>query len=143
MRLLRPMNINYTSDDTSFAIGPFLALVDRVWPGEYDRQKTAEAIARTVNITAWDDTRLIGCVRLLTDGYFFGCITEILVDPDYQGHGIGRELMDRAWEASPTSIFLGAQPGKEEFFEKLGYEPSLNAYQKRKPKPSSTEANEA
>ncbi|MFP4601166.1 MAG: GNAT family N-acetyltransferase [Persicimonas sp.] len=136
------MTINYTIDDKNLTVDHFLELVDRVWPGEYDRQKTAEAIDRTVNITAWDDERLVGCVRVLTDGYFFGCITEILVDPDYQGRGIGRELMERAWEASPTGIFLGAQPGKEEFFEKLGYEPSLNAYQKRKARPSSEEAGE-
>jgi GNAT superfamily N-acetyltransferase len=136
------MNINYTNDDASLAIDTFLDLVDLVWPGDYNRHKAAEAIDRTVNITAWDDARVIGCVRLLTDGYFFGCITEILVDPNYQGRGIGRELMERAWEASPTGIFLGAQPGKEAFFEKLGYEPSLNAYEKRKPRPSSTEADE-
>jgi GNAT superfamily N-acetyltransferase len=133
-------NINYTNDDTSLTVDQFLALADRVWPGDYDRQMTAEAIERTINIAAWDGARLIGCVRLLTDGYFFGCVTEILVDPDYQGRGIGRELMERAWETSPTGIFLGAQPGKEEFFEKLGYEPSLNAYQKRKPRPSSAES---
>jgi GNAT superfamily N-acetyltransferase len=110
------MTINYTNDDTSLAIGPFLELVDRVWPGEYDRQKTAEAIDRTLNVTAWDDERLVGCVRLLTDGYFFGCITEILVDPDYQGHGIGRELMERAWDASPTSSV------------DLKYDPSFSAH---------------
>ncbi|MFW5967414.1 MAG: GNAT family N-acetyltransferase [Persicimonas sp.] len=75
------------------------------------------------------------------DGYFFGCVTEILVDPDYQGRGVGRELMERLWKASPTSIFLGAQPENEEFFEKLGYEESLASYQKRKPRPKRGDGN--
>ena len=126
------MNITYVNDDTDLAAEQFLALVDRVWPGNYDDEPTADAIDRTLNVTAWDDNELVGCVRLLTDGYFFGCITEILVDPDYQNRGIGRELMDRIWNLSPTSIFLGAQPGNEEFFEKLGYEPGPAGYQKRK-----------
>lgn len=136
------MNITYAVDDSALSVGEFLVLVDRVWPGDYDRQKTAHALGRTLNVTARDDQRLVGCVRLLTDGYFFACITEILVDPDYQGRGVGRQLMTHLWEASPTSIFLGAQPGKEEFFEKLGYEPSLNAYQKAKPRPSPAESEE-
>lgn len=136
------MTITCTCDDTTVSVDQFLELVDRVWPGDYDRPKTAAAIESTVNVTAWDGDRLIGCVRLLTDGYFFGCITEVLVDPDYQNRGVGRALMEHVWETSPTSIFLGAQPGNEEFFEKLGYEPSLNAYQKRKPRPSSSEDEE-
>ncbi|MDM5317363.1 GNAT family N-acetyltransferase [Fictibacillus sp. b24] len=73
-----------------------------------------------------------GCVRLLTDGYFFGTITEILVHPDYEGKGIGKELMDLAWELSPTSLFIGAQPGKEAFFEKAGFTKSIQSYQKKK-----------
>ena len=43
--------------------------------------------------------------------------------------------MELAWEHSPTSLFLGAQPGNEGFFEKLGYEKSMASYVKRKPPP--------
>lgn len=128
------MQIDYITDDDQLPADRFYSLVQRVWPGDYRRDKIEEALARTLNVTAWAGDELVGCVRLLTDGYFFGCITEILVDPNYQRQGIGRGLMDHLWEASPTGIFLGAQPGKEEFFKKLGYESSLNAFQKRKPR---------
>lgn len=43
--------------------------------------------------------------------------------------------MDLAWEASPTGLFLGSQPGNDDFFEKIGYERSLRAYVRRKPRP--------
>jgi GNAT superfamily N-acetyltransferase len=43
-----------------------------------------------MNMTAWDEDRLVGCARLLTDGYFLTTITEILVLPDYRKKGIGR-----------------------------------------------------
>jgi len=54
------------------------------------------ALTRTTNIGAWDNDRLVGAVRVLTDGYFVATVPEILVDPDYQRRGIGRELMSRA-----------------------------------------------
>lgn len=53
------MTINYITDDNDLTVDQFLALVDRVWPGDYDREKTAAAIARTLNVTAWDGERLL------------------------------------------------------------------------------------
>jgi ribosomal protein S18 acetylase RimI-like enzyme len=73
-----------------FAPAEFLALAQRVWPREYSLRDTAEALARTTNLGAWDGDRLVGSIRILTDGYFFATIPEILVDPAYQRRGIGR-----------------------------------------------------
>ena len=91
-----------------------------------------EVLRKTINITAWDVEQLVGCVRFLSDGYFFGTLTEILVLPSYQRsyqrRGIGKRLMELAWEMSPTSLFFGAQPGIEEFFEKAGYEKSIQSF---------------
>ncbi|MBH0164995.1 GNAT family N-acetyltransferase [Fictibacillus sp. 7GRE50] len=118
--------------DKDLCVTKFLSLVNAVWPGEYHEQFTKEAIQKTLNITAWDHEKLVGCIRILTDGYFFGTITEILVRPDYQGRKIGKHLMEIAWKQSPTSLFIGAQPGKEQFFEKLGYTKSIQSFQKKK-----------
>jgi GNAT superfamily N-acetyltransferase len=126
------MGIQFKIDDTGLPAKLFLDLARRVWPGDYDAELAQQAVARTLNITAWEGELLVGCVRILTDGYFFGTIPEILVDPGYQGKGVGRQLMELAWEHSPTSLFLGAQSGKEEFFEKLGYKRSMTSYVKRK-----------
>ena len=79
---------------------------------------------------------LMGEGNPLTDGYFFGTVPELMVDPDHQRQGIGRRLMELAWENSPTSLFFGAQPGNEAFFEKLGYERSLASFARRKPRPT-------
>jgi len=132
------MKIHYKIDDRTLPASLFLGLAQRVWPRNYDIELAQSALASTFNFTAWDGSNLVGCVRLLTDGYFFGTIPEILVDPAYQRRGIGRQLMNLAWEQSPTSIFLGAQPGNEVFFEKLGYEPSMTSYVKRKPRRNRT-----
>ncbi|MFE1245287.1 GNAT family N-acetyltransferase [Fictibacillus sp. NPDC058756] len=110
----------------------FLLLVNGVWQGDYNETLTHIALQKTMNITAWQNDRLVGCVRILTDGYFFGTISEILVLPEFQKMGIGKRLMELAWEASPTSLFLGAQPGKEPFFEKLGFVKGIQSFQKKK-----------
>lgn len=133
-----PAEMRYVVDDEGLAVEPFLGLVQRVWPGIYDQTLTGQALRRTINITAWRGERLVGCIRLLTDSYFFGTIPEILVDPAWQRQGIGRRLMELAWEASPTGLFFGAQPGKEGFFEKLGYQRSLQSYARRKARPGAS-----
>ena len=72
--------------------------------------------------------------RILTDGYFFGTITELLVLPEYQKHGIGSKLLHLAKETSPTMLYFGAQPGVEAFYEKNGCKKSLQSYMIEKDK---------
>ncbi|MCM3079613.1 GNAT family N-acetyltransferase [Brevibacillus invocatus] len=126
------MDFKYITNDQSLSPDDFLDLAQDVWPGNYNLSLTNEALQKTINVTAWDDKTLIGCVRILSDGYFFGTIPEILVRRAYQGKGIGKILMELAWDVSPTSLFFGAQPGNEPFFEKLGYERSFQSFVKRK-----------
>src|SRR5689334_18222406 len=115
----------------------FFALAQRVWPGDYGLAETTSALARTTNIGAWDGDRLVGVVRLLTDGYFLATISEILVDPGYRRRGIGRELMNRIVAAAPRGrLFFGAQPEAVEFFERIGCERKLVGFVARHPLPS-------
>ena len=107
-----------------FKAEAFVALANRVWPREYELAAAAAALTCTTNIGAWESERLVGAVRVLTDGYFFATVPEILVDPDYQRRGIGRELMFRALAAAPRgALFFGAQPQSIGFFERLGCQP--------------------
>lgn len=116
-------------DDQTLEAEKFLAFVNQVWPGEYDPQKTQDALEKTLNITAYEGETLVGCLRILTDGCFFGTITELLVLPGYQGRGIGSCLLQLAREHTPTLLYFGAQPGLERFYEKNGCHRSLQSYQ--------------
>ena len=116
-------------DDQTLEAEKFLAFVNQVWPGEYDSQKTQDALEKTLNITAYEGETLVGCLRILTDGYFFGTITELLVLPGYQGLGIGSRLLRLAREHTPTLLYFGTQPGLERFYEKNGCHRSLQSYQ--------------
>ena len=110
--------MEYKADDKQLDAAKFLDLAEKVWPGSYDIVKTAETVAKTVNISAYDGERLVWCLRVLTDGYFFGTITELLVLPEYQGRGIGSRLLKMASDSAPTMLYFGSQPGVEEFYEK-------------------------
>lgn len=90
--------------------------------------KTQVALSKTLNITAYDSNDLVGCLRILTDGYFFGTITELLVLPAYQNRGIGSRLLQLAKENTPTLLYFGAQPQAEKFYEKNGCMKSLQSY---------------
>ena len=125
-------NIKYTVDDDSLSAAEFVDFAVKVWPGSYDPEKTAAALSATLNITARSEGSLVGCLRILTDGYYFATITEILVLPRFQGQGIGSRLLKLAKEFSPASLYFGAQPGKEPFYEKNGFEKGIQSYTFRK-----------
>lgn len=125
--------MEYRVDDRTLEAAPFLALVEQIWRGDYDATRTQDALSRTYNITVYDGARLVGCLRILTDGYYFGTITELLVLPEYQRQGIGSQLLRLAQAHAPTMLYFGAQPGLEAFYEKNGCERSLQSYIISKP----------
>jgi GNAT superfamily N-acetyltransferase len=115
--------------EEGFAVDDFLALAQRVWPRAYARDDAASALERTINIGAWDGNRLVGSIRVLTDGYFFTTIPEILVDPVYQRRGIGRRLMELALERAPRGkLAFGAQPQSVAFFDRVGCRRALTGF---------------
>lgn len=121
--------MEYIVDDKALDTHEFLALAGAVWPGDYDEAKTARALQRTINITAREQGRLVGSLRILTDGCYFGTITELLVLPAYQRQGIGSRLLSLAREHTPTLLYFGAQPGAEGFYEKNGCTRGMQAFQ--------------
>lgn len=111
--------ISYRTGDRELTAAAFLALAERVWPGDYDLGRTEAALARTLNITARDGSELVGCLRILSDGCFFGAITELLVLPEYRRRGIGSALLRLAREHAPTLLYFGAQPGWNPFTNEM------------------------
>ena len=120
--------MEYRTDDQQLDATAFIAFANKVWPGKYDEEKTTAALSRTLNITAYDGETLVGCLRILTDGYFFGTITEMLVLPEYQRQGIGSRLLQLARENTPTMLYFGAQPAAEKFYEKNGCPKGFQSY---------------
>ena len=120
--------MEFKVDDRDLRAAVFLPFVQQIWPGNYDAARTETALARTINLTAYDGGRLVGCLRILTDGCYFGTITELLVLPEYRCRGIGSRLLQLAKRNTPTPLYFGAQPEAETFYEKNGCQRSLTSY---------------
>ncbi|MEG0774745.1 GNAT family N-acetyltransferase [Clostridium sp.] len=70
----------------------------------------------------FDDDKLIGFGRAISDGAYQGCIYDVAVIPEYQGKGIGKVIVEGILKTIPQcNVLLYAAPGKELFYEKLGF----------------------
>lgn len=63
-------------------------------------------INSTFGISAWENERLIGAVRVLNDKIFRSIIYDLIVLPEFQNKGIGKELVKRCIEHFPNSEWL-------------------------------------
>ncbi len=120
--------MEYKINDKELNASVFISFVNNIWAGTYDIHKTQIALSKTLNITAYDGKMLVGCLRILSDGYFFGTITELLVLPKYQKQGIGSKLLQLAKSNTSTMLYFGAKPESEKFYEKNGCQKSLQSY---------------
>jgi ribosomal protein S18 acetylase RimI-like enzyme len=72
---------------------------------------------------AYDSARLIGASRAITDGEYHGLIYDVAVLPEYQGHGIGRCMMQELLTRLPVwRVMLVADEGVQGFYRELGFE---------------------
>ena len=84
-----------------------------------------------------DGDKAVGVVRLLWDGGYVAFLSDLIVDPEYQGQGIGRELVetvirrikDNMKPGYKVKLTLNSSMGKEPFYRKFGFNerPNENA----------------
>jgi ribosomal protein S18 acetylase RimI-like enzyme len=80
----------------------------------------------------YDGERLVGMGRALSDGEYQAAIYDLVVLPEYQGLGLGRQIMETIHRQLPVNtIILYAVPGKEPFYRKLGYYKLLTGMARR------------
>jgi ribosomal protein S18 acetylase RimI-like enzyme len=67
--------------------------------------------------------RIVGVGRALADGVDTSYICDVAVLPQYQGTGLGKQIVGRLVELSRghKKILLYAVPGKEPFYRKFGF----------------------
>ena len=92
--------------------------------GQYP-EKLAIAMAHSGCVfSAWDDGKLIGLVNALDDGVMTAYVHVLLVHPEYQGKGIGTELLRMATDKYKDylRIVLVADGKETVFYQKSGFE---------------------
>ncbi|HWS00068.1 MAG TPA: GNAT family N-acetyltransferase [Prolixibacteraceae bacterium] len=73
-------------------------------------------------VFAFDDEKMVGFGRAISDGAYQAAIYDVAVIPDYQGKGIGKTIIDCIIQKCPNCNFiLYAAPGKDLFYEKCNF----------------------
>ena len=78
---------------------------------------------------ARDNGKAVGVVRLLWDGGYLAFLADVIVDPEYQGQGLGRKVMENLMSKIKGSLKPGykvmisllAVKGKEGFYKKFDF----------------------
>lgn len=70
-----------------------------------ERLKKALDNSETV-FTAWDDGKLVGLVNAIDDSELTAYVHYLCVDPEYQGQGIGKNLLQRIKEKYKDYLYI-------------------------------------
>jgi predicted N-acetyltransferase YhbS len=73
-------------------------------------------------VTAWDNERMIGVARSLSDFTFCTYLSDLAVRDSHQRLGIGRTLMQKTQEAAPSArLILLSAPAAVEYYPRVGF----------------------
>lgn len=80
-------------------------------------------------LSAWNQDRLVGIARILTDGVLYSYLCDLAVEPDLQGRGIGRTLIQKVLDrCKGTDLILRDSDISAAFYARLGFEKVDNAW---------------
>ena len=121
------MNIEYKINSPVSA-GQFIDLLHRSTLGErrpVDDKECMEGMVKNSNlmVSAWDGERIIGIARSMTDFHYACYLSDLAVDKEYQGYGIGKKLQSiTQGQLGPRcNLILVAAPAANSYYEHIGY----------------------
>ena len=76
-----------------------------------------------------DNDRIVGCARIFWDKGYIAYLADVMVKPEYQKQGIGKQLVEaciayidrQLKDGWRIKIVIVSAKGKEQFYEKLGF----------------------
>ena len=80
-------------------------------------------------LSLWDGERLVGLARVLTDGEQVSYLCDLAVEPDVQGAGVGKRLVDEVMSrCRGTDLVLRDSNLSSGFYDRLGFDTVENAW---------------
>lgn len=121
------MEIKYKINETISA-EQFIGLLHRSTLGQrrpVDDTDCMEGMVRNSNlmVTAWDNDKIVGIARSVTDFHYVCYLSDLAVDSDYKGTGIGKMLQSITQEqlGPNCKLILIAAPAANSYYEHIGY----------------------
>lgn len=100
------------------------------WPyREPEKIKAAfEQSSHVIFLKAYGN--IVAAGRTVDDGTYYGLIVDVVVHPNQQGKGLGTQVVNYLKDqmAGYSFITLTAAPGKDAFYEKLGWKRQKSAF---------------
>lgn len=128
------MKINYTDTMTGEEYNEMRLSVD--WKpltlGQAERGLAHTAFV----VAARDGEKIVGMGRMLFDFGYTAYLGDVIIRPEYQGIGIGTEIVNRlkdmtmeaAEQGDKIMFILGAAKGKEGYYERFGFKKRPNDF---------------
>ena len=100
------------------------------------RTRTVAEISEAFKKSSWtifvyDQDLIIAFGRTVDDGRYYALLADIVVDPAYQGNGLGKYLVNTLNEKLGSNyhfVNLTAAPGKGKFYKSLGWKKQSTSY---------------
>ncbi|WP_434587417.1 GNAT family N-acetyltransferase [Streptomyces sp. A5-4] len=88
-----------------------------------DEERFAKMLAGSnLVITVRAENRLIGIARSITDGAYSTYLSDLAVDSEFQGQGVGRALVQATREAAPQArLILMSAPAAVDYYPHIGF----------------------
>jgi ribosomal protein S18 acetylase RimI-like enzyme len=118
------MSIHLQTNDSGISWLDVSNLFKAVGWGQRKPDDLRSAFAKsTFPCFAFDDAKLVGFGRTIDDGRYYATIVDIVIHPDYQRRGIGRQIMQnlKARMTGFLVVTLTAAPHVQPFYKKLGW----------------------
>jgi N-acetylglutamate synthase-like GNAT family acetyltransferase len=127
---LNPQTVVYSEKDKPSASEVILLFRSAGLNGPLDEPKRITQMLTTAQqtITARVDGRLVGLIRLLTDFSFNAFVADLAVSPDFQGNGVGTELLARATASNEDVKYILQTYDSGDFYLKCGFVPAEHCY---------------
>ena len=88
----------------------------------------AEAFRNSWYILAYENHKLVGFARAISDEFYYTSIFDVVVEPEFQNKGIAKHMVERIKKRfEGTYFFLTYTKGKRDFYSKCGFEENLFA----------------
>ena len=82
-----------------------------------------KAFKNSYYVTAYNENKLIGFARAISDGIYYTSIFDVIVKPEFQKKGIAKTMLKMLLQKFKGSyFFLSYTPGNKKIYERCAFE---------------------